>query len=100
MQQRIEQHRAVSGREHEPVAIGPNGIGRVEFQETGEQHRRDVGCPHGQAGMARLGLLHGIHRERADGVRHFHMLGARDVRALVMTCGRGLGGCRWSGGEG
>ena len=70
MKQRIDQHRAVSGREHEPVAIGPSGIGRVEFQETGEQHRRDVGCPHGQAGMARLGLLHGIHRERADGVRH------------------------------
>src|SRR5579883_3667230 len=26
----IEQHRAVSGREHETVAIGPGGIGGIE----------------------------------------------------------------------
>ena len=33
MQQRIEQHRAVAGRQHEAVAVGPVRIGRIEFQE-------------------------------------------------------------------
>ena len=70
MQQRVEQHRAVAGREHEAVAVRPIGRGGVELQEPGEQHGRHVGHAHRHAGMARLGLLHGIHGERPDGVRH------------------------------
>ena len=34
MEQRVEQHRAVAGREHEAVAVGPFRIGRIEFQES------------------------------------------------------------------
>ena len=77
MQQRVEQHRAVAGREHEAVAVGPGRIGRIEFQEAGEQHGRDVGRAHRQAGMAGLRPLDRVHRQRADGVRHAVVLGAR-----------------------
>ena len=75
MQQRVDQHRAVSGREHESIAIGPGGIGGIEFHEPREQHRRDVGGAHGQPWMPRFCLLDRVHGERANGVRHAFMLG-------------------------
>ena len=77
MQQRIEQHRAVAGGEHEAVAVGPGRIGRVEFEEAREQHGGDIGRAHGQAGMAGFGLLDRVHRQRADGIRHAVVIGAR-----------------------
>ena len=52
VEQRIEQHRSVAGREHEAVAVGPIRMGGVEFQEAGEQHRCHVGHAHRHAGMA------------------------------------------------
>ena len=70
MQQRIEQHRAVAGRQHEAVAVGPVGLGGIEFQELAEQHGRDVGHAHRHAGMAGFRLLDRVHGERADGVGH------------------------------
>ncbi len=33
IEQRVEQHRAVPGRQHEAVAVGPLGIGGIEAQE-------------------------------------------------------------------
>ena len=60
----------MAGRQHEAVAVRPFRIGRIEFQELREQHRRDVGGAHRQAGMAGFGLFDGIHRQRADGVGH------------------------------
>jgi len=78
VQHRIEQHRAVAGREHEPVAIGPGRIRRVEFQESGEQHGRHIGGAHRQSGVAGLGGFDRIHREGANGIRHAIMLGARN----------------------
>jgi hypothetical protein len=51
VQQRVNEHRAVAGRQHETVAVGPGGLGRIELQELGEQHGGDVGRAHGQAGM-------------------------------------------------
>ena len=68
MEQRVEQHRAMAGGQHEAVAIGPVGRARIELEELAEQHGRDVGHAHRQAGMAGIGGLHRIHRERADGV--------------------------------
>ena len=76
MQQRIEQHRAVAGRQHEAVAVGPGRVGGIEFQEAGEQDGRHVGRAHRQAGMAGFGLLDRIHGERPDGIGHAVMLGA------------------------
>ena len=78
IEHRIEQHRAVAGREHEAVAVRPLRIGRIEFQELGEQHGRDVGRAHRQAGMPGLRLLHRIHRQRPDGVCHAVMLGTAE----------------------
>ena len=65
IEQRIEQHRTVPGRQHEPIAIGPMGIGGVEFQHVAEQHGRDVGGAHRQAGMAALGLLDRVADEKS-----------------------------------
>ena len=71
MQQRIEQHRAMAGREHEAVAIGP-----VADRAGSNLRKRlhstvgDIGHAHGHAGMAALRLLHRIHGEHPDGVGH------------------------------
>ncbi len=57
-------------RQDEPVPVGPMGGAGVEFQKTGEERRRDLGAPHGQAGMARFRRLDAIDRKRADGIHH------------------------------
>jgi hypothetical protein len=77
VEQRIDQHRAVTCRQHEPVAIRPTGIDGIELQEAREQHGCDVGGTHRQAGMARFRLLDRIHGQRSDGVRHAIMGRAR-----------------------
>ena len=97
MQQRVEQHRAVAGRQHEAVAVGPVRIGRVELQELREQHGGDVGHAHRHAGMAGLGLLDGIHGERADGVGHAVMGHARIGSLRVVGLSGRHGGRRRSG---
>jgi len=76
MQQRIEQHRAVAGGQHEAVAVGPFRIGRIELQHLREQHGGDVGRAHRQAGMPRLGRFDGVHRQRTDRVGHAVVLRA------------------------
>ena len=68
--QRIEQHRPVPGRQHEPVAVRPLRIGRIELDEAVEQHRRDIRHAHRHPRMPRLRRLHRVHGERPDGVRH------------------------------
>ena len=88
IKERVEQHRAVAGREHEAVAVGPGRIGRIEFQETREQHGRDIGRAHRQARMSGFRLLDRIHRQRADGVGHAVVLGAR---ARIRATGGGGG---------
>ena len=70
VQQGVEQHRAVSGRQHEAVAIRPFGRRGIELQELGEQHRRNVGHAHRHAGMPGFGLLDGVHGQCPDGVGH------------------------------
>ncbi len=78
MKQRIDQHRAMSGRQHEAVAIGPAGIRGIEFEKAREQHGGNVGGAHGQTGVPGFRLLDRIHRERTDGVRHPIVLRSRD----------------------
>ena len=56
--------------EHEAVAVGPARIGRVVAQVPAPERDRDLGHAHGRAGMAGVGLLHRVHRERADRVGH------------------------------
>ena len=49
VQQGVDQHRAVTGRENEAVAIGPFRPGGVELEELGPQNGRHVGHAHGHA---------------------------------------------------
>ena len=86
IEQRVEQHRAVTVGQHEAVAVGPVGPHGIELEDAAEEHGRDVGKAHGHAGMAGARLLHRVHRKRADGVRHVCMGRARC--APVKRCGR------------
>src|SRR5438477_11615896 len=68
IQTRVQQHRRVTAREDEAIAIRPIWVGgimthvlRVEpVAERRERHRRPR--------VTRLRLLHGVHRQRADGI--------------------------------
>ena len=87
IQQRIQQHRAVAGRQDEAVAVRPFRVGGVEFQELRKQHGGDVGRAHRQAGMAGFRLLDSIHRQRADRIGHTGMIDARhDENPSEMRC--------------
>ena len=68
VQQAVDQHRAVTGREHEAVAVRPGRIGGIVLQIFGPEDGRGVGHPHRHAGMAAICRLDGIHRQGADGV--------------------------------
>ena len=63
-------------------------------QVAAPQRDGDVGHAHRRAGVARVGLLHGVHRERADRVGH---QGRRSLRALASArapwrCAGGMSG--------
>src|SRR5436309_10177978 len=63
-----EQHRGVTVREHEPIAIGPDGILGIEPHHAVPE-RVDQRCErHRSAGVSGPGLLDRIDREGADRV--------------------------------
>ena len=72
VQQTVDQHRGVAGRQHEAVAVGPVRLVRVVAQELRPQHGGHVGQAHRGALVAGLGGVDGVHREDADGVGHLH----------------------------
>jgi len=76
------------GREHEAVAVGPVGIGRIELKELGKEHGCDVGHAHRHAGMARFRLLDRVHGQRPERIRH-------EAQPRVA---RARQGCGWDGG--
>ena len=53
VEQRVDQHRPMARRQHEAVAVGPFGVGRIELQMPREQRGRGVGHAHRHARMAR-----------------------------------------------
>ena len=67
MQQRIDQHRAVTGRQDKAVAVGPFGGRGIELEVFFEEHGGHIGHAHGHAGMTGVGGGHGIKRQRANG---------------------------------
>ena len=85
--ERVEQHRAVAGGEHEPVAVRPVGRGGVEFQVFGEQRRRCVGHAHRHARMAGFRVFNPVHRQSADGVRHLGKISPLIVMRLRAGAG-------------
>ena len=68
MQHRPEQHRGVAVGEHEPIAIGPDRILRIEAHHAVPDRVDERRQRHRRAGMPGLGLLDRVDRERADGV--------------------------------
>ena len=81
MEDAVEQHRAVAGGQHEAVAVGPFRGVRVEDQAGAEEGHGGVGHAERQARMAGLGLLDGVHGERADGVGEGQRRGCRGEAA-------------------
>jgi hypothetical protein len=82
VKQRVEQHRAVAVAQHETVAVDPRRVERVVLQVPAPQRHRRVGQAHRCARMPGVGLLHGVHRQGADGIGHqpgFVGVGARHV---------------------
>ena len=74
MQQRIEQHGAMTRRQDETVPIRPMRILRVKIHKTRKQDGGDISGPHWQARMARFGLFHPIHSQRTNGICHYRAL--------------------------
>ena len=71
----IKEHRAMTIREHEAVAVGPAGIAGIVLQEIPPEHFGDVGHSHRHARMTGVGALNGIHAECPDGVGVFAAAG-------------------------
>ena len=82
IQQRVQQHRGMADRQHEAIAIGPVGMRGIVTQELRPDRPADRGQRHRRAGVARVGLLHRIHRQRPDRV-DLQPLGA----AILMDIG-------------
>ena len=68
VQQRVDQHRAVTVGQHEAVAVGEIRVGRVVLQVVAPQHFGDIRHTHGRTGVAAVGFLHGIHAEGTNGI--------------------------------
>ena len=93
VEQRVDEHRGVPGREDEPVAVRPVGVGRGVAQEAGPEGVRHRRHAHRRAGVAGVGLLDAVDGEGPD----------RVDRELVELLG-GEGGHRgrlpwWGGGK-
>ncbi len=68
VEHRIEQHRAMPGRQHEAVASVPVRIFRVMADEACEEQIGRRRHPHRHAGVTGVGLLHCVDREYANRV--------------------------------
>ena len=68
VQQRVDQHRAVTVGQHEAVTVGERWIARVVLEVVAPKHFGDIRHTHRGTGMAAVGFLHGIHAEGTNGV--------------------------------
>ena len=66
VQQRVLEHRAVTVRQHEAIAIRPVRIRGVVSQMARPQRNGDVGHAHRHAGMPGFGRFDRVHRQRAN----------------------------------
>src|SRR6266852_980863 len=95
MQQRIEEHRGMTGGKNEAVAIAPLRIGWIVAQKFGPQNESLVGHAHRRSGMARLRFLNAVDRQEADGVdaELFELVLLTDARLVALfRYGDGSGG--------
>ena len=70
VQQCVQQHRGMAVGQHEAVPSRPLRVGRVVPQVPAPEGDGDLGHAHRRARVARVGLLHGVHGQRTDGVGH------------------------------
>src|SRR5581483_6250950 len=63
VQPAIEKHRTVAGGEDEAVAVDPARILRIMHEGVAVKDGADLGATQGQAKVAGIGLVHGIHGE-------------------------------------
>jgi hypothetical protein len=70
VQQRIQQHGGVAVAQHKAVAVGPMRVQRVVLEPATPQRHGHLGHAQRCAGVSGIGLLDGIHRQRADRVGH------------------------------
>ena len=61
-----EQHRGMAVRQHKPVAIGPDGILRIETEYAIPKRIDEWRQGHRRTRVSGLGLLNGINRERTN----------------------------------
>ncbi len=77
IEQRIDQHRAVTCREDKPVTIRPERIFRIELEVVFKQNRGHIGHAHRHAGVAGIGGGNRIEGERADRSGFHPVVGVR-----------------------
>ncbi len=68
MQERVKQHAGMPGGKNKAVAIGPKRVRGIVAQESLPHAVANRSERHGRSGMPGIGLLHGVHREGANGV--------------------------------
>jgi hypothetical protein len=86
---RIEQHRAVPIRQHEPIAVVPVTVRGVETQVVVPEHLGDVGHAHRHAWVPRFGGLDRVHRQHANRVREPTAIRPRNGgRVITAHCHR------------
>src|SRR6476620_6279240 len=66
MEQAVEQHRSVSRREYEAIAVDPARVGGIVLEETRPQNVRHRRGAHRQARMAAVCLLHRVYRKETQ----------------------------------
>ena len=71
VQQRVNQHGAVTVGQHEAIAVGPVWISRVVLQVIIPQHFSDIGHTHRGTRVATIRFLYRIHTEGANGIGKF-----------------------------
>ena len=68
VEHRPEQRRGMTVGEHEPVAVRPNRVLRIEAHDAVPQRVDERRQRHRRAGMSGLRLLNRIHRQRANAI--------------------------------
>ena len=93
MEHRPEQHRGVTVREYEPIAVGPDRVLRVEAHDAVPDRVNQWRKRHRRAGVSGLGLLDRIYREGANRID-------RQLNHLLVCHGFLLGIRVWFQGSG
>ena len=68
VQQRVQQHAAVAGRQHEAVAVEPLGVLGVVLEELVPEGVTHGCAAHRQAGVAAVGLVDGVDSQHPNAV--------------------------------